>query len=189
MDNDLKSCINHLIELSEEDFTLLNTCISIQELKKGEILLSEGEVCRGFYLVKSGHLRTYYNKDGVPINLNFTFEGGFASNLNSFKHRSPSEVTIAAGEHSFIWVFSIRQLSDHFNTNPMFSKLMRRLAIQLLLASEEHNKLFKIFTPAERYHYIETHNPQLLQRISLSQMASYLGVSRETLSRIRARSH
>jgi hypothetical protein len=57
----------------------------------------------------------------------------------------------------------------------------------MLLASEAHSDLFKIYTPTERYRYIEKNNPKLLQRISLSQMASYLGIARETLSRIRAK--
>jgi len=57
----------------------------------------------------------------------------------------------------------------------------------MLLIAEEHINFYKMYTPTERYHYIEKNNPQLLQRVSLSQMASYLGVTRETLSRIRAK--
>ena len=68
-------------------------------------------------------------------------------------------------------------------------KFFRRLALNMLVASEEHSDMFKISTPTERYRYIEKNNPQLLQRISLSQIATYLGVTRETLSRIRGKKY
>jgi CRP-like cAMP-binding protein len=76
-------------------------------------------------------------------------------------------------------------IPEQFKSYPVIALFVRRLAIRLLLASEEHSNLFKLYTPTERYRYIEKNKPELLQRISLSQIASYLGVTRETLSRIR----
>jgi CRP-like cAMP-binding protein len=183
----LHDYIEQVSVLSEEGFSLLMTCATCHTLKRGEKILKEGEVCRSFYLVEQGHLRTYYNKDGVPINLNFTFEGGFTSNMHSFKSKEPSSLIIEAGEDTTVWSFEFKLLTQHYNENPEIAKFIRRLAIRVLLASDEHNHLFKIYTPTERYRYIEKHNPQLLQRVSLSQMASYIGVTRETLSRIRGK--
>ena len=159
-----------------------------KKLKKGEAILKEGEVCRSFYLVENGYLRTWYNKNGVPINLHFTFEGEFISNLKSFKSKGPSEVTIEAGEPTAIWIFDLNTMSAEIKGHQAISNFVRRLAVRVLLASEEHSNLFKMYTPTERYHYIEKNKPELLQRISLSQLSSYLGVTRETLSRIRAKS-
>ena len=185
--NKLEEYIAKISVLSDEDLSLLLTCVGNRTLKRGEKIVKEGDVCRSFYLVNSGHLRTWYNKDGVPINLNFTFEGGFVSNLQSFKSKEPSELIIEAGEDTSIWIFDFSLLVEQFKQNLEIAKFIRRLAIRLLLVSEEHSHLFKIYTPTERYRYIEKNNPQLLQRISLSQMASYLGVTRETLSRIRGK--
>jgi len=187
IDKTLHEYINQISKLSDEDLALLLSCVTKQQLKKGELLLNEGEVCRSFYLVKKGYLRTYYNKNGTTINLNFTFEGGFTSNLKSFKSKQPSEVIIKAGEPASVWIFQTDLISQQFRQHTQLSNFIRRLAIRLLLASEEHSSLFKMYTPAERYHYIEKNRAQLLQRISLSQLASYLGVTRETLSRIRAK--
>jgi CRP-like cAMP-binding protein len=186
-DNRLKEQINAVNTLSDEDYALLMTCVQYRELKRGEVVLKEGEACRSFYLVKEGHLRTYYNKDGVAINLNFTFEGAYASDVKSFAGREPSELIIEAGEDTTVWIFEFKQLPGQLKEQPELARFVRRLAIRLLLASEEHSKLFKIYTPTERYHYIEKNNPQLLQRVSLSQIASYLGVTRETISRIRGK--
>jgi CRP-like cAMP-binding protein len=188
MDNQtLHSHIAKVSILSDEDIALLTSCVVGRNLKKGEPILKEGEVCRSFYLVDKGYLRTYYNKEGIPINLNFTFEGEFTTNFKSYKGKQASELIIEAGEDASVWVFNIKLLSERLNPHSQIAKFVRRLAINMLLASEAHSDLFKIYTPTERYRYIEKNNPKLLQRISLSQMASYLGIARETLSRIRAK--
>lgn len=186
-DKTLREHVTQILKLSDEEFSVLLGCVQTRTLKKGEILLREGDVCRFFYLVDKGYLRTYYNKDGIAINLNFTFEGAYTTDLKSFKGRQPSELIIEAGEPTSLWIFNLQTVPEVFQTMPNILRFVRRLAIHMLLASEEHSKLFKIYTPTERYRYIEKHNPQLLQRISLSQMASYLGVTRETLSRIRGK--
>lgn len=184
----LQSSIKKISKLPDEDIALLVSCAIPRRLKKGEVILKEGEGCRSFYLVEKGYLRTWYNKNGVVINLNFTFEGEFISNLKSFKSRQPSEFTIQADEPTLVWVFDLNAMSASYKTHPTITLFVRRLAIRVLLASEEHSNLFKMYTPTERYRYIEENKPKLLQRVSLSQLASYLGVTRETLSRIRAKS-
>ena len=173
--------------IPDEDIPSLFKWAQSRDLKKGEVLLREGEVCREFYLVEKGYLRTWYNKDGDPINLNFTFEGDFTTNLKSLNGRLPSDLTVEAGEDSRMWVFNLDLRREKYESNPEIVLFYRRLAVHVLLASEEHSNLFKLYTPAERYRYIEQNNPRLLQRISLSQIASYLGVTRETLSRIRGK--
>jgi len=183
----LQSYIQPVIELADDELTLLMSCAIKRPLKKGEQLLKQGEVCSTFYLVESGYLRTYYDREGVAINMNFTFEGDFTANLRSYRSRLPSELIIEAGEDTVAWIFNLRQLSEQYEAYPNVTRFVRRLAISQLLAAQEHSDLFKLYTPTERYRHIEKNNPHLLQRVSLSQLASYLGVTRETLSRIRAK--
>ena len=173
--------------IADEDISLIISCAIGRKLKKGEPVLMEGEVCRSFYLVDKGYLRTWYNKDGATINLNFTFEGDFTTNIKSLKSHEVSEFTIEAGEETYIWIFDLDTIAKDFNSHPQIVLFIRRLGMHMLLASEEHGNLFKMYNPTERYRYIEKNNPKLLQRISLSQIASYLGVTRETLSRIRGK--
>lgn len=175
--------------ISDADIPLLVSCASNRELKKGEPVLKEGEVCRSFYLVEAGYLRTYYNKNGIAINLNFAFEGDFVSSLKSLRGHKPSEIAIEAGEDASVWIFDLDVIMDQFNADPAIVLFIRRLMAYLLVASEEQGHFFKLYTPTERYRYVEKNNPRLLQRVSLSQMASYLGVTRETLSRIRAKNN
>lgn len=185
----LQDHITQVLPMSDEDLSLLISCAKGQELKKGATILKEGDLCRSFYFLETGYLRTWYNKGGTEINLNFTFEGDFTTNLKSYKSRQPSELNIEAGEDTVVWVLDMNLLLDKHLQHPQIAKFIRRLAINLLLASEEHSDLFKIYTPTERYKYIEKNRPELLQRVALSQLASYLGVARETLSRIRAKNH
>lgn len=189
MDQKLENAIRKISDLTEEELSLLMGNVEKRHLQKGDKLLKAGEVCRALYLVDTGYLRTWYDKDGSIINLNFTMEGDFAANLKSSKSKLPSEVNIEAGENADVWVFSLDGIRASAKSNTQLAVFTRRLAIRLLLASEEHSELFKIYTATERYRYIEKNRPNLLQRISLSQMASYLGVTRETLSRIRAKTY
>jgi len=183
----LSAYISPIIELTDDELSLLMTCITHHHLAKGQLVLKEGEVCRAFYLVEKGHLRTYFNKGEVAINLNFTFEGNFTSNLQSFRDRTPSETNIEAGEESLVWIFDMKSVNEQFGEQPQILRFIRRVAMRILLVSEQYSEQFKILTPTERYRHIEKNNPMLLQRIPLSQIASYLGVTRETLSRIRAK--
>ena len=176
-----------IIELTDDELSLLMTCVTYRNLAKGQPVLKAGEICRAFYLVEKGHLRTYFNKGEVAINLNFTFEGNFISNLQRCRDRTPSETNIEAGEETLVWVFDIKSVNEQFGDQPQILRFIRRLAMRILLASEQYSDLFKILTPTERYRHIEKNNPLLLQRIPLSQIASYHGVTRETLSRIRAK--
>ena len=189
MDNNtIEAYIKKVSErIPDEDLPLLASWAESRDIKKGTVLLAEGDVCREFYLVEKGYLRTWYNKEGVAINLNFTFEGEFTTNLKSLNGRLPSELIIEAGEDTRLWVFNLDMRRGRFEPDSQIVLFVRRLAIHVMLVAEEHSNLFKLYTPAERYDNIERNNPKLLQRVSLSQLASYLGVTRETLSRIRAK--
>lgn len=184
----LVTAVRHMTDLSEVDREVFNAVMSARRLKKGEIVLQEGTVCRAVYFVEEGYLRTYYNKeDGSVVNLNFTFEGEFTSNTKSAINREPSKMSIEAGEDALLWIFDLDKLSPEMKSLPSVSQFIRRTAMQMLVASETRGNLLKIYTPAERYHYIERNIPHILQRVPLSHLASFLGVSRETLSRIRAK--
>jgi len=183
----LRDSILKISSLSDDDLSALISVARYKEFPKGAMVLKEGEVCRLLYFVEKGYLRTYYNKDGFTINLNFTLEGEFTTNLQSSKSQQPSELTIEAGEDVGLWIFEMDKFGFNFARNQEVERYIKKLLVRLLLVSEEYSNLYKISTPAERYKYVEQNKPLLLKRISLSQMASYIGVSRETLSRLRGK--
>jgi CRP-like cAMP-binding protein len=187
MNEKLLEYIRQMIPHSEESTALLAGHFEHKMLEKGEAILKEGQVCHDIYFVEEGYLRTYYNKDGIEINIYFNFEGTVATYLRSNKSGEPSEFTIEAGEKSKIWMLNLGKLTDLCRLTPENMLFSRRLLSRLLVDTSVHNNLLRIYSPAERYQYIEKNNPQLLQRVSLSHMASYLGMTRRTLTRIRGK--
>ena len=181
----LRQYLQQISPLSAETLSLLVDRAQYIVLKKGDRLLKEGEICKAHYLVDAGYLRTWYNKDGTEINIHFSLEGDFITNLKSLKTQTPSEYHIEAGEPAGVWVFERGTLSGLGLAHPEILNFARSLLNGILLRLEEHSTALKIYSPAERYQYIEEKHPRLLQRIPLSQLASYLGVTRETLSRVR----
>lgn len=177
--------IKQITSMSDENLSIIINNSVIKEFKKGEQLLIEGDVSDEYYFVECGFLRTYYNKGGVEINTSFTFEGNVTTNLKSLKAGVHSEFVIVAGEKSLIRIFERKRLFELSISNLEIMLFTRRVITRLLIESEEHGNWFRIFTPTERYQYIQKNYPQILQRISISHLASYLGVSRETLTRIR----
>ncbi|WP_192821105.1 Crp/Fnr family transcriptional regulator [Rufibacter sp. LB8] len=156
-----------------------------RKISKHDILLQEGQRCTSIFYLESGYLRSYITKDGAEINTNFTFGNSFLTNLKSLRLQVPSDITIKAGEDSSIYEFAQEKLLALYAESPEVESCGRMLAEHLLIEQEEHANLFKLSSPKERYHLLETEHPEILQRVSLTHLASYLGVARETLSRIR----
>ncbi|SHN01130.1 Crp/Fnr family transcriptional regulator [Mucilaginibacter sp. OK098] len=179
--------LSPLIPDSAESVSLLVSHFEHKVLQKGDIVLKEGEICTAFYFVESGHLRTCYNKEGVKINMHFHLEGSITSDHINGKAGIPSEFTIEAGEKSEIWVLNRETLVELCHADPKIMIFGRRLLSRILVDLSAHSNLFRMYTPAERYQYIEKNSPHLLQRVSLSNLASYLGMNRRTLTRIRAK--
>ncbi len=163
---------------------IFNAAVKRQAFKR-EIILEKGQVCRKIMFVEKGYLRTFIDKGGRDINTDFIFENNFTTNLKSLRFSISSETTIQAGEATIIYEFDKNQLLGLYEESPEIESFGRKLLEELLLAQEEHTNLFKLFTPSERYDYLQKNQPQMIQRISLSQISSYLGVARETVSRIR----
>ncbi len=179
--------ITSLAEVSVSSLDRLFEIAVPRQFAKGEIVLKEGQLCKKIVFVEKGHLRTFISKDGIDINVNFTFENNFTTNLKSLRSSGPSDTTIQAGESTGIYELDKDKLLDLYKLSPELESFGRKLLEQLLIDQEEHTNLFKIYSPTERYRYLQENNPEILQRISLSQLASYLGMARETLSRIRKR--
>jgi CRP-like cAMP-binding protein len=179
--------IASLAEISISSLERLFEIAEQRQLLKGEIFLRKGQVCKKIVFVEKGYLRTFVDKEGIDINTGFTFENNFATNLKSLRTSAPSDTTLQAGEPTKIYEFDKDKLLDLYKVSPEIESFGRRLLEQLLIEQDEHANLFKIYTPTERYHYLQQNHPEILQRVSLTHLASYLGIARETLSRVRKR--
>lgn len=181
----LRNTVSAIVPDSSLLCEALETIGERMDVSKGTTLLREGTICRHIYFVASGCLRMFMLTDGVEINTDFVFEGGFATSLRSLRTSSDSEVSIQAYESAEVYRFTGSSMLDLYKTTPGAETFGRSIIEGLLMRQEEHANMFKIFSGKERYQFLANNYPQIIQRVSLTQIASYIGIARETLSRIR----
>jgi CRP-like cAMP-binding protein len=182
-----RTYIHSLIDLSEEGWKALSPALTTAEYKKGHFLLQEGMVCNKWFFIYTGYCRAFYKKRDQEINTNFFFESEIATNNDSFWTGAKSEFSIQACENITTIVFDRPTLLKAGQENHEIATLGRLCLHQTAAKLESHASLFKLMTPLERYEYLEKHYPLMLQRVPLNQLSSYLGIARETISRIRSR--
>ena len=179
--------IQTISPLSEKSRSLLNNAISTKAFSKGAYLVAENEICRSVFFINTGYCRAFHNVDGREINTNFYFENDFVTNIESLTQNQRSDYAIQACAPLSTVVFNKQKLLEAYQQAPEIESFGRKLLELLVTKSEAHANRFKLLTAQQRYAYMQQHQPEVLQRISLTHLASYLGVSRETLSRIRNR--
>jgi len=184
----LKTTAAAITHLSKEDLDRFCAAASPMECKKGQPLLKEGDTCRRIFFVDSGYLRTYHTQKGLEINTGLHFEGSFVTSLKSLLTGAPSASFIAAAEPALVYIFTKEKMMDLYAQSPPILDFGKKLLENIAMAQEEHLELFKLYSAEQRFRYIEQHQPEMLQRVPLSWLASYLGVARETLSRFRKNS-
>ncbi len=183
----LLSFIRSLLPFSDESWQSLQPALTQLEYKKGTYLLREGAISNAFFFIENGYCRSCYNKDGVEKNTAFYFEGDIAANIKSFGSGEPSAYHIIACEPLTAIAFDKPLLMAIAQQVPEVEALGRHCIRRFATRQEEFAQLFALFSAEERYTYLETHWPAMLQRVSLTQLSSFLGIARETLSRIRKR--
>lgn len=186
MDNLLKY-IHSLTAFSNDSWSLLQPVLTKKDFKKNEFLLKEGQVCESLFYIDKGYCKSYFDIDGVVKNTGFFFENEIATNINSFGSGEKSDFNIIACEPLTVIIFNRDKLFEVAKQVGEIETLGRNCIRSFASKQEEFSNLFKLYDAQERLAYIEAKHPAFIQRVSLSQLASFLGVARETLSRIRKR--
>lgn len=175
------------MNLSNEGWEALQPALRKQIFKKNEFLLQEGEVCNSLFYLENGFCKSYYIMDGVVKNSGFFLENEIATNIISFGNGVPSEFNMIACEPLHVVIFDKSTLFQIAQKYPELETLGRHCIRSFAMKQQAFSDLLKLPSGQERYEQLEAKYPQIMQRVSLSQLASFLGVARETLSRIRKR--
>ena len=182
----LEARINQISVVTAEGLRELCACAQPCQLLKKQFLFQAGEICQSIYFVEKGYVRAFYQaENGQQVNSRFYFEDDFATDLQSLRTKQPAKVSLLAEEEVQAWEWSKETLLQVFAASAELAAFERHLLGHLLLKQEAQTQLFQHHGPAERYEQLVRDNPQVIQRVSLSQLASYLGMARETLSRLR----
>jgi CRP-like cAMP-binding protein len=183
----LFSHIKNYYQLSPEAISTLEDCFQQVVLSKNEFLLTEGKICRHLYFLQQGALRGFYQLEGKEITYWFGFENDFVTSFHSFISGEPAVENIQLLEGSILWSISREKLMELLNRFHEIERLLRIAYEKYYVRLEERfiNSQFK--TAAARYEQLLQQSPHILDPVPLGQVASYLGISQETLSRIRGR--
>jgi CRP-like cAMP-binding protein len=176
----------HIPGLSAAELSCICAAATTKKLLKKELLLREGEVCRYKSFVESGLMRNYYMaEDGNEYIMKFTPELNWVVDSDSFNNGTPSRLYIEALEPTTLFMWSKATFEHLRGTIPALNTFSERV-INTTVSDIQKRVLLNISARAEeRYRDFMQSYPNLLQRVPLHMIASYLGVSRETLTRVR----
>lgn len=160
--------------------------LELLSISKSDCLLKEGSVCNYYYFVEEGILRNFYTKKGIEVTTGFTFPNDVATNFRSSLLKKESDETIQAVVDSKVYRMSIQDFEMIKDKYPELREIRETLTSAYVLLLEERLHSIQFCTAAERYRFLLENNSYILKQIPLTYIASYLGVTLETLSRIRA---
>jgi CRP-like cAMP-binding protein len=156
-------------------------------IQKGDYLLKDGNVCRDLYFINKGLAKTFFNKDGKEFIMRFFAENIMFTVLDSYLTQTGSRYMILALEPTTATLIGFDELEDlckkHHCIETFFRKLVSLAALNMMKRISEMLE----GNASERYANFVKENNALLQRISLGDLASYLGITQVSLSRIRAK--
>ena len=173
--------------LTKEGEDALSSILERKEVKKREVLVKENSVCNHIYFVEKGLTRTYYfNKDAREVTDWISPENTFACSIVSFISRKPDIRGIDALEDSTLYTLHYQELEQLCEKHHDIERFGRRFVSFGLLQLQKRFDHLHFATAKERYAQVMNENPSFIHRVPLGMLASYLGITQETLSRIRA---
>ena len=180
--------ISGYIKMSEDELRFIADNLQFTSFEKGEILLKQGEILNKISFIVKGAVRGYFtDENGTEHTLGFALENQPLVAFDSFTQQTPIGFTSVALENTdTIWI-SQSAFYNFLETYPRYEKVLRTIISQYMTIEGDKTKLLRIISAKERYKaLLETH-PELVKRVPLKYIASYLGITIETLSRIRAK--
>lgn len=161
--------------------------LSAQHVAPKTVLLREGETAQCMWFIVKGSIRVWFNHNGKDITTQFFFEGDAATSLESFLYNEPSLFTIETMDPSEIIVLRKEDFDARMEKDPDFRAWFYETAVQKLLTHSKRLLSLIKNKPQERYAELMGQQPQLIQRVPQQYIASYLGITAVSLSRIRNR--
>jgi CRP-like cAMP-binding protein len=185
----LRNTINTISPISDNDWKMLEPWLSVKYYKKNQYYLSSGEIEQQIGFISSGSFKWYFiNDKAEEVNYHFFFENNFIVDYLSFIMQSPSQMFIQAMTNSTVILLPKRKkiLESYSNSHnwERFGRIISEL-VYAETANKVHDFLFR--TAEERYVNLLAQHPDIFQKVSLSNISSYLGIQGPSLSRIRKR--
>lgn len=184
--NKFKQFLKSIAPITDEEFADAIAYFSKQKLKKGDFFVKQDRVCRHIAFILTGTLRTYYlNDKAEEITACFCTENNLTTSYKSFILQQPSKLILQAIEDTQLVVIDYENLQKLYTQNSLWQGFGRAVAEREYIVMEQYASVLNNETAKEKYLRLLREQPIVLQKANIEDIASYLGVTRRTLSRIR----
>ena len=184
----MKDAIQSHFNFTDESFQLLKSIAVEKKIEKNQILFYPKKHISKILFLKNGLLRGYKIKDGKDFTHHFYFENWFATDFASFLNETPSQIFIESIENSSYLEIHKTDLLNLYDESPQIERLGRVIAEKAFLSTVEKLADMQLLNLNEKYDALLKRSPDLIQRVPQKYIASYLGVSEQSLSRIKKKS-
>jgi len=177
--------INSFQELDFETEEAIKKYFVLEKYKKNELIIEQGKICKKVYFIRSGTVRRFSFENEIEVTKWIYTDNQFVTSLSSFFEQKPSFENFQTCEETILYSlsYSDEQILLEY---PLFSKFHINQLRLYLSKINEFNHLFRVMTAQEKYLFLLDSFPQIIIKAKLKHIASLIGVSQETLSRIRA---
>ena len=174
--------------MTHDELDILESVLVPMKFAKGEIILKEGDVCEHIYYVERGLTRQFYFKNGKELTEHIGVEHSIVMCIESLFMEKPTHLQLEALEPTLIYAMPKRKLEEVALHNVNIQILFRKILEESLIISQVHADMLRFETAQDRYLKLCKLSPQVVLRAPLVYVASYLQMTPETLSRVRAAS-
>jgi CRP-like cAMP-binding protein len=185
MNTQLKEFITKYVTLSDVELEDIINVFKSKVIKKNDYLLKQGEICKDLVFVQRGCLRLYYLKDDIEVSVWFAFQQSSAIEIYSFISENPSNYFLQAIEESEVLYLSKRELNKLYQYQPKMQEMMRNFWEDVILNLINRFTALQKDSAEKRYLDLLNKQPDYLETIPQKYLASFIGVTPTSLSRIR----
>ncbi len=172
------------VTVSHEDWLLISNKFSAKRYQKGTLLLEQGKTCDHLSFLETGLLRFFIWKDGETATKFFTEAPYMFTSQRSFNQREPAKENIEALEDSLVWQLSFQGQQELLRLS-VWRTFADKITQEVQFFTENILEELQNETAENRYNLLLKHRPELVRRVPLKHLASYLGITQQSLSRIR----
>jgi CRP-like cAMP-binding protein len=179
--------MSEYISLTSEEIAYLESKITVRSYLKGQYIVQQGDVCKYSCFVLSGCTKTFYvDSDGQEHILMFSIEDWWTSDMGSFVTQTPADFNVQCIENTELVMFSYDTIEDLYREIPKLERFFRQIIEKGFAAAQKRIVRNFSLSAKEQYLYFREQYPKIEQRIPQYMVASYLGITKEFLSKIKS---